>query len=230
MNNIFIRTEALIGGDALCRLADSKVALFGIGGVGSYTAEALGRAGVGTIALIDGDRITVDNINRQIPALINTIGRAKTEVMAERLRQINPRITVICHDLFYLPDNSTEIDLSAFDYVIDAVDTVAAKIELAVRCAEATRPLISCMGAGNKLNPCAFRVADIYQTAVCPLCKIMRKELKRRGIPALKVVYSEEEPVIRSRTPASISFVPSVAGLIIAAEVVKDLIVPRDVQ
>ncbi len=221
---LFSRTEALIGGEALHKLRCARVAVFGVGGVGSYTAEALARAGVGSIALIDGDVVSADNINRQLPALTDTVGLAKVTVMADRIRRINPSATLETRQEFYLPQNSAGFDLAAYDWVADAVDTVAAKVELALRCAESGVPLISCMGAGNKLDPTAFQVADIYETSVCPLCRIMRRELKKRGIASLRVVYSREEPLLRSRTPASISFVPSVAGLIMAAEVVKGLI------
>ncbi len=221
--DIFKRTEALIGRDALATLAQARIALLGVGGVGSYTAEALVRAGVGAITLIDNDNITADNINRQLEALVTTVGAVKIEVMAERLRSINPAVEVHCIRKFFLPENSAEFDLAHFDYVADAIDTVAAKVELARCCTELGVPLISCMGTGNKLDPTAFRVADIYATAVCPLCRIMRRELRKHGIAELRVVYSEEEPGIRSRTPASISFVPSVAGLIIAGEIVKAL-------
>lgn len=223
-SDIFCRTEALIGANALHRLIEAKVAIFGIGGVGSYTVEALARAGIGSLTLIDKDIVSFDNINRQLPALISTVGRPKIEVMSERIKDINPETSVETRHEFYLPENSQAFDLSSYDYVVDAIDTVAAKIELAVRCAESGIQEISCMGAGNKLDPTCFRVADIYETSVCPLCRIMRKELKKHGVESLRVVYSNEEPVVRRRTPASISFVPSVAGLIIAGEVVKALI------
>ena len=222
-NNIFTRTEALIGADAMQRLKNAKVAVFGIGGVGSYTVEALARAGIGELTLIDKDTVSTDNINRQIPALISTVGQSKVDVIAERIRDINPAAYVKTHQMFYLPENSTEFNLSNFDYVIDAIDTVTSKVELAARCVESDTPLISCMGAGNKLDPTRFQVADIYETTICPLCKVMRKELKKRGVESLKVVYSTEEPIIRSKIPASISFVPSVAGLIMAGEVIKEI-------
>ena len=221
--DIFTRTEALIGAEAMQKLKAARVAVFGIGGVGSYTVEALARAGVGKITLVDKDTVSTDNINRQLPALISTVGRAKVDVMAERIHDINPDASVTPRHEFYLPENCAEFDLPGFDYVIDAIDTVTAKVELAAQCALSATPLISCMGAGNKLDPTRFQIADIYETSICPLCKVMRKELKRRGVETLKVIYSTEDPVIRSRTPASISFVPSVAGLIMAGEVVKSL-------
>lgn len=235
----FIRTELLLGEQGMEQLYRSRVAVFGIGGVGGFAAEALARSGVGSLALFDHDTVALSNINRQIIATIKTVGQAKVEVMKERVLSINPEIQVTAYDTFYLPDNSHAYPLTEYDYIIDAVDTVTAKIELAVRAYEAGVPIISSMGAGNKLDPTGFAVADIYETSVCPLAKVMRKELKRRDIPALKVVYSREEPrkplktsaeeaeaqsKIRKRmTPGSIAFVPSVAGLIIAGEVIKDL-------
>ena len=222
--DIFTRTEALIGKEALQKLAESRVAVFGLGGVGSYAVEALARTGVGHLTLIDKDVVCASNINRQIPALLSTIGRPKVEVMAERIKEINVTACVSTIQKFYLPENSSDFDLTEFSYVVDAVDTVTAKVELAVRCNEKSIPLISSMGTGNKLDPCGFKVADIYETSVCPLCKIMRKELRKRGVNSLKVVYSTEEPVLRRRSPASISFVPPVAGMIMAGEVVKSLI------
>ena len=218
-----MRNEALIGTEAMQRLTAAGVAVFGIGGVGSYTVEALARAGIGHLTLIDNDSVSEDNINRQITALTSTIGRSKVDVMAERIRDINPAASVTPRQEFYLPENSADFDLSIFDYVVDAIDTVTAKVELAAQCAGSNTPIISCMGTGNKLDPTQFQIADIYETSICPLCKVMRKELRKRGVESLKVVYSTEEPVIRSRTPASISFVPSVAGLIVAGEVVKVL-------
>ncbi|MFO7937469.1 MAG: tRNA threonylcarbamoyladenosine dehydratase [Kiritimatiellia bacterium] len=223
-NNIFKRTEALIGSEALRKLADSSVAVFGIGGVGSYAAEALARGGIGHLTLIDSDTVAADNINRQIPALVSTIGQPKARVMAERINKINPEAEVISRLEFYLPENSADFDLSGFSYVIDAVDTVAAKVELAVRCAENSIPLISCMGTGNKMDPCSFKTADIYETSVCPLCKVMRKELKKREVKSLRVIYSTEKPLKRDGTPASISYVPPVAGLITAGEVIRALV------
>lgn len=231
LTDIYSRTANLIGTPAVERLQTSRVAVFGVGGVGSYTAEALARAGVGSLTLIDGDTVAASNINRQLIALSCNIGQAKVEAAKARIAQINPDIRTTCHQTFFLPENAADFDFSAYDYVIDAVDTVTAKIALIEAANAAGTPIISCMGAGNKLDPTLFRVADIYSTSVCPLAKVMRRELKRRGISALKVVYSEEPPRTPlsgdPRTPASISFVPSVAGLIIAGEVIKDLI--RDI-
>ena len=248
----FSRTELLLGHDALARLRASRVAVFGIGGVGSYTAEALARSGLGHFLLVDDDLVCPTNINRQLIALHSTVGRPKVEVMAERIRDINPKAEVETRQTFYLPENADSFDLARFDYIVDAVDTVSAKVELAVRARQAEVPLMSCMGAGNKLDPTRFEVADLFSTSVSPLCKVMRKELKARGLTALKVVYSRETPVVpvetdalscrshcvcpkdsprtctvRRRIPGSVSFVPSVAGLIIAGEVVRDLTAKR---
>jgi tRNA A37 threonylcarbamoyladenosine dehydratase len=243
----FSRTELLLGPEALGRLGRSRIAVFGIGGVGSFTVEALARSGVGRLALVDDDLVCLTNLNRQLLALHSTLGRPKVEVMAERVRDINPAAEVETHKTFYLPENADAFDLSRYDYIVDAVDTVSAKVELAVRARDAGVPLISCMGAGNKLDPARFEVADIGETSVCPLCKVMRKELKRRGVERLKVVYSREPPTepaaraschggcvcpadsprsctVRRRIPGSVAFVPSVAGLILAGEVVRDLI------
>lgn len=231
MNEIYSRTANLIGPAAVARLQNSHVAIFGVGGVGGHTVEALARAGVGALTLIDGDTIAASNTNRQLIALSTNIGQPKVLAAKERIAQINPAIRTTCHQTFFLPECAADFDFAAYDYVVDAVDTVTAKIALIEAANAAGTPIISCMGAGNKLDPTLFRVADIYQTATCPLAKVMRRELKRRGIPALKVVYSEEPPRTPlsgdPRTPASISFVPSVAGLIIAGEVIKDLV--RDV-
>lgn len=227
MNELYSRTANLIGSAAVQHLQQTHVAVFGVGGVGSYTVEALARAGVGALSLIDGDTVAASNINRQLIALSTNIGQPKAEAARERIAQINPAIAVTCHQLFFLPESAVDFDFSRFDYVVDAVDTVTAKIALAEAANAAGTPIISCMGAGNKLDPTLFRVADIYSTSVCPLAKVMRRELKKRNIPALKVVYSTEQPRTPlsndPRTPASISFVPSVAGLIIAGEVIKDL-------
>jgi len=221
---IFTRTSDLLGPAALQRLNRSRVALFGIGGVGSFCAEALARAGIGTLTLIDRDTVDPSNINRQLIALHSTLGRPKVDVMAERILDINPQAQVErCHACFG-PETSAGFNLAQYSYVIDAIDTVTAKVELAVQCQHLSIPLISCMGAGNKLDPVQFRVADIFETSICPLCKVMRKELKRSGVQALKVIYSREEPVRRIRRPGSISFVPSVAGLIMAGEVIRALI------
>lgn len=224
MNNREIRTAMLIGDTGVNKLNNSKVAIFGLGGVGSYTLEALARAGVGEFLLVDGDKISESNINRQILATVYTVGKDKTSVARDRALDINPTAKVAVKNLFYLPENADEIDLTQFDYIVDAIDTVTAKIELVKRAKLARVPIISCMGTGNKLNPQAFKVGDIFDTKVCPLARVMRRELKTKGIQSLKVVYSEEEPIIKERVPASISFVPSVAGLLIASEVVKDLI------
>lgn len=220
------RTAYLIGADGVNRLAGKHVALFGVGGVGGYVAEALGRAGVGKITLIDKDTVSESNINRQIIATYATIGQAKTEVMAVRLRSINPDIHVECRDCFFLPDTADTFDFTAYDYVVDAVDTVTAKLELVKRANAAGVPIISCMGTGNKLDPSRFEIADISKTSVCPLAKVMRRELRQRGITHLKVLYSKEEPIKTEGTvvPGSISFVPPVAGLMIAGEVIKDLL------
>lgn len=220
------RTAYLIGEDGVALLESKHVALFGVGGVGGYVAEALGRAGVGTLTLVDKDTVSVSNINRQIIATYDTVGLRKTEVMAARLRSVNPEIRVECRDCFFLPDTAEEFDFSEYDYVVDAVDTVTAKLELVKRAQEAGVPIISCMGTGNKLDPGRFEIADISKTSVCPLAKVMRRELKKRGISRLKVLYSKEEPIKHEAgaVPGSISFVPPVAGLMIAGEVIKDLL------
>ncbi len=245
----FSRTELLLGKPALDRLRQSRVAVFGLGGVGSFTVEALARAGIGRFLLVDDDLVCLTNLNRQLIALHSTLGQAKVTVMAARVRDINPQAEVETRKTFYLPENADTFDLAQCDYVVDAVDTVSAKVELAVRAAQAGIPLISCMGAGNKLDATRFEVADIAATSVCPLCKVMRRELKRRGLTGLKVVYSKETPTepvetdalscrkhcvcpkgsprsctVRHRIPGSVSFVPSVAGLILAGEVVRDLV------
>ena len=222
----------LIGEEAVEKLKRARVAVFGVGGVGGYAIEALARAGVGAIDLIDNDRVSESNINRQIIALHSTVGRLKTDVMKERLLDINPQMDVRTHNVFFLPENADEFDFSGYDYVVDAIDTVSGKIALIERAKKASVPVISCMGTGNKTNPSAFVVADIEKTSVCPLARVMRRELKRRGISGVKVVYSTEEPHepsgAKSETgkpvPASISFVPPVAGLLLASAVIKDLI------
>ena len=217
------RTEQLLGADAVERLRASRVALFGLGGVGSFTAEALARAGVGHLLLVDGDRVAPSNLNRQLVALHSTLGQPKADVMAARIRDISPAVRVDARRAFYLPENADDFDLAGFDYVIDAVDTVAAKVELAVRARAVGVPLVSCMGAGNKLDPARFEVADLFATSVCPLCKAMRKALKARGVTALTVVYSRETPAVACRPPGSVSFVPAVAGLILAGVVIRAL-------
>ena len=247
----FSRTELLLGKDAMEKLHDSRVAVFGIGGVGGYVCEALARSGVGAFDLIDDDKVCLTNLNRQIIATHKTIGKYKTEVMKERILDINPNADVQIHNCFFLPENADEFPYEDYDYMVDAVDTVTAKLELIMRAKEAGTPVISSMGAGNKLDGSMFRVADIYKTKVCPLAKVMRRELKKRGVKKLKVVYSEELPVRpirnvesdskaedgnlldekkvrRKDTPGSVAFVPSVAGMIIAGEVVKDLCGRRD--
>lgn len=225
-NEAWNRTEQLIGADNLQKLATARVAVFGLGGVGSYVAEALARSGVGALDLIDRDVIDVTNINRQLYATHDTVGRPKVEVARERIAQINPDCRVTTYQTFFLPDTADAFDFSAFDYVADAIDTVTAKIELAVRCQQSGTPLISAMGTGNKLDPTAFEVADIYQTDGCPLARIMRKLCRQRQIKRLKVVYSPElpQPATNGRLPGSMPFVPPVAGLILAGEIVKDLI------
>ncbi len=237
MNEAFSREALLIGEAAMKRLKSSYVALFGVGGVGSYCAEALARAGVGRILLVDNDTVSKSNINRQLCALHSTVGKYKTDVMAERLLDINPQITVeIRHD-FLLPENAHSFDFASFDFVIDAVDTVSAKLAIAEGCTAEGTKMISCMGTGNKLDPTAFCVTDISKTNTCPLARVMRRELKKRGILHLPVLYSTEEPKKTGNElisengkplPASISFVPSVAGLIAAGEAVKAIIGKED--
>ncbi|MCR4728252.1 MAG: tRNA threonylcarbamoyladenosine dehydratase [Lachnospiraceae bacterium] len=259
MQNQFSRTELLLGKEAMKRLSECRVAVFGIGGVGGYVCEALARSGVGAFDLIDDDKVCESNINRQIIATVKTVGRYKTEVMKERILDINPEAKVNTRQCFFLPENAAGFPFDEYDYVVDAIDTVTAKIELVMRCKEKNVPIISSMGAGNKLDPTQFKVADIYKTNIDPLAKVMRRELKKRGVKKLKVVYSEETPITpmgspepenpevknpgienrpdesgsenaerhghkRRATPGSTAFVPSVAGLIIAGEVIKDLI------
>ena len=244
----FSRTQLLLGEDSMERLKNARIAVFGVGGVGGYVCEALVRSGVGAFDLIDDDKVCLTNLNRQIIATRKTVGQYKAEVMRDRMLEINPDVDVQIHKCFFLPENADEFPFSEYDYVVDAVDTVTAKIELVMKCQKEGTPIISSMGAGNKLEASAFRVADIYKTKMCPLAKVMRRELKKRGVKKLKVVYSEEKPTrpiedmsISCRTncicppgakhkcterrdiPGSVAFVPSVAGLIIAGEVVKDL-------
>ena len=244
----FSRTELLLGKEAMDRLTNARVAVFGIGGVGGYVCEALVRSGVGAFDLIDDDKVCLTNLNRQIIATRKTVGKYKVEVMKERILDINPDAQVNIHQCFFLPENADEFSFDAYDYVVDAVDTVTAKIEIIMQAKKKEIPVISSMGAGNKLDPTAFRVADIYKTKVCPLAKVMRRELKKRGVKKLKVVYSEEQPIQpiedmsiscrancicppgakhkcteRRAIPGSVAFVPSVVGLIIAGEVVKDI-------
>ncbi len=248
MLNQFSRTELMFGTDAMKKLASCRVAVFGIGGVGGYAVEALARSGIGAIDLIDDDRICLTNINRQILATRKTVGKYKVDVAAERIAEINPDCVVTTHKTFFMPETENEFDFSEYSYVIDAIDTVTGKLAIVRRAKESGVPVISCMGAGNKLDPTAFKVADIYDTKVCPVARVMRRELKKIGIDHLKVVYSEEQPLrpddnaeiscrnhcicppdtkrtctARRDIPASNAFVPSVAGLIIAGEVIKDL-------
>ena len=244
----FSRTELLLGKEAMERLSNARVAVFGIGGVGGYVCEALVRSGIGTLDLIDDDKVCLTNLNRQIIATRKTVGKYKTEVMKERILDINPKAVVNIHNCFFLPENADEFPFEKYDYVVDAVDTVTAKIAIIMKAKEKNVPVISSMGAGNKLDASMFRVTDIYKTKVCPLAKVMRRELKKRGVKKLKVVYSEELPTRpledmsiscrnhcicppgaqhkcteRRDIPGSVAFVPSVAGLIIAGEVIKDL-------
>ena len=222
---MFSRTERLIGAAALEKLKGAKVAVFGVGGVGGYAVEALVRSGVGQLLLVDSDKVSESNLNRQIIALQSTIGQYKTQVAKARALDINPSVQVQTRECFFLPENADEFDFSGYDYVIDAIDTVSGKIALIERAKAYGVKVISAMGAGNKLDATAFEVADISKTSVCPLARVMRRELKKRGIDHVKVVYSKEEPKTsgEERTPASIAFVPSVAGLILAGEVIKDL-------
>lgn len=232
MNNKFSRTEMLIGEDALATLSKMRVAVFGAGGVGGYVIEALARSGVGAIDVIDNDTVSESNLNRQIIALTSTIGRLKTETVRKRVLDINPDCSVTCFETFVLPENIHEFDFSVYDYIVDAIDTVSGKIAIIEKAYSEGIPVISSMGTGNKLDPTKFRITDINKTSVCPLARVMRYELKKRGIKKLKVLFSEEEPIkINSEEkingkipPGSISFVPSVAGLIIGGEVIKDLI------
>ena len=219
---MFERTIGLIGEEKVNILKQSSVAVFGVGGVGSFCAEALARAGVGQLTLVDSDTVNVSNINRQLYALNSTVGRFKVDVAKERIEDINPDTNVTVHKIFYDKDNL--LDLSGFSYIVDAIDTVTSKILLIKNCKNQNIPIISSMGTGNKLDPTKFQVADIKKTSICPLARVMRRELKVRGITSLKTVFSTELPATNSRTPASISFVPGVAGLIIAGEVIKDLI------
>ena len=231
-----MRTELLLGREAVLKLKNSRVAVFGLGGVGGHVCDALVRAGVGTIDIVDNDVVSLSNINRQLIALHSTIGMRKTDVMERHLLDINPELKVNKHDCFFLPETSGEFSFEDYDYVVDAIDTVTAKIELIMKCRETNTPIICSMGTGNKLNPMMLKVSDISKTSVCPLAKVMRRELKKRGVNKLKVVYSEEIPVTPADTtdaetkgntgrvaPGSISFVPSVAGLILAREVVLDI-------
>lgn len=227
------RTEILFGFENMEKLKAARVAVFGIGGVGGYTVEALARSGIGTLDLIDNDKVSLSNINRQIYATHQTIGRYKVEVAKERILSINPEAVVNTYPVFYLPETAGNFDFTIYDYVVDAIDTVTGKLDLVMQAQKADVPIISSMGAGNKIEPAAFEVADIYDTSVCPLAKVMRRELKKRGVRKLKVVYSKEKPVAsqvdiveenRRQVPGSNAFVPSVAGLIMAGEVIKDLI------
>ena len=249
MQNQFSRTEILIGKEAMEKLKASRVAVFGIGGVGGYVCEALVRTGVGAFDLIDDDKVCLTNLNRQIIATRKTVGQYKTDVMKERILDINPDADVRVHQCFFLPENADRFPFEEYDYIVDAVDTVTAKIALVMKAQEMNIPIISSMGAGNKLDAGAFRVADIYETKVCPLAKVMRRELKKRNVKHLKVVYSEEEPItpfieesnscktncicppgtqrkctVRRAIPGSVAFVPSVVGLMIAGEVVKEIV------
>lgn len=231
----FVRTKMLIGQAAMEKLRAARVAVFGIGGVGGHAAEALARVGVGTLVLVDNDRVSLSNINRQVIALHSTVGRYKTEVMRERILDINPEAQVEIHTCFFLPENAEDFSFASYDYVVDAVDTVTAKLEIIERAKRAGTSVISAMGAGNKLNPSGFAVTDIYKTQMCPLARVMRRELKKRDIKSLKVVYSSEPPRkprdmfqepagSRRAAPGSISYVPAVAGLLLAGEVIQDLI------
>ena len=224
----FSRTRMLLGSEAMEKLKNAKVCVLGLGGVGGYVVEALARSGVGELHIVDNDSVSVSNINRQIIATEKTVGMPKTELVKERVKSICIDTKVVCYPMFYLPGEN-ELDFSRFDYVVDAIDTVSAKIDIAVKCEKLGVPLISSMGTGNKLDPTAFRVADIYKTKVCPLARVMRYELKKRNVKHLKVVYSEEVPREKvetkegDRAPASVAFVPPVAGFVIASEVIKDI-------
>lgn len=229
MEDMYTRTKMLIG-DKIESLESARVLVCGVGGVGGYVVEALARAGVGTIAVLDCDVFSKSNLNRQILATVDTIGKRKTDVAIERIKNINPHCKTIAYDLFYMPDTAQSVPVEDFDYIVDAIDTVSAKLALIVRAENAGVPIISCMGTGNKLGT-NFEVCDIYKTSVCPLAKVMRKELKSRGVKSLKVVYSKEEPLIPKDTPeengrhipGSICFAPAIAGMVLASEVIKDI-------
>ena len=235
MNEQFLRTAMLLGEDALTRLQKARVAVFGIGGVGGYTVEALARSGIGAIDLIDSDTVSVSNINRQILATHRTVGMPKVEAGRQRILDINPECRVTTHPVFYTPDTADQFDFTQYDYIVDAIDTVTGKLALVERAMAAGTPIICCMGTGNKLDASAFRVSDISKTSMCPLARIMRKELSKRGIKHLKVVYSKEEALTptgweeeaaalgKRQIPGSVAFVPGVAGLILAGEVIKDI-------
>ena len=226
--NEFTRSELLLGKSSINKLKEKKVIVFGIGGVGSYVCEALARTGIGSITVVDNDTVAESNINRQIIALHSTVGMNKVDVVAERIKDINPMCEVIKKQMFYLPENADEINLEEYDYIIDAIDTVTAKIDIIIRANVLNIPIISCMGTGNKLDPSELKIADIYKTSVCPLARVMRRELKQREIKKLTVLYSEEKPILpdsdNPRIPGSVSFVPSVAGLMIGGYVIKELI------
>ena len=240
MSEAFVRTELLLGAQALETLRGSRVCVFGVGGVGGYVVEALARSGVGHIDIVDNDDVALSNLNRQIIALHSSIGRPKVDVARERILDINPEAKVTVHKCFYLPETASEFDFSSFDYVVDAIDTVTAKIDIIMKCNEVGTPIISSMGTGNKLDPTKVQVTDIYKTEIDPLAKVMRRELKKRGLKRLKVVYSSEEPIkpneelvqaeleatgsTKRSIPGSTAFVPPVAGLVIAREVVMDII------
>ena len=230
MDDRFIRTSLIFGEEGMARLSSARVAVFGVGGVGGHCVQALGRAGIGAIDVFDDDVVSVTNINRQAVAMTSTIGRPKVEVIRDQLLDINPEISVVCHQMFYTPENADEVDLSVYDYIVDAIDTVKAKTELICRAKAAGVPVISAMGAGNKLDPTRFEVEDLAKTSVCPLCRVMRTQLKKRGITHHKVVYSREEALSvvadnanGRHAPGSVSFVPPVMGLILAGEVIKDI-------
>ena len=228
----FLRTEMILGNESTDILAGKKVILFGLGGVGSYTAEALARAGIGSITIVDNDTVSVTNLNRQLCALRSTVGKAKVDVVKERILDINPDCKVIALQKFCLPENSDEFNLGNYDYIADAIDTVSAKIDLAVKAQALGIPIISCMGTGNKLDPTRFTVSDIFKTSGCPLCRVMRTELRKRGVRKLEVVWSPEEPVKpaatneetgKRQTPGSLPFVPGIAGLIMAGKIILNL-------
>lgn len=227
MKEQFSRMAQLLGNENVENLFDKHVIVFGVGGVGGYVVEALARSGIGKISIVDNDVVNESNINRQIIALHSTVGMQKVEVLKNRILDINPECKVFVYNQFFLPENSKDFDFSIYDYVVDAVDTVTAKIEIIKKSKESNVPVISSMGTGNKLNPMGFKVSDISKTKVCPLARVMRNELKKRGISKVKCVYSEENPVIQTQTPASVAFVPPVAGLLIASEVVKDLCIEK---